>query len=51
VIALMHKSSPLILVEEVGLSGDLTGRSSGQRGGCDRMMRSGGGSDLSSGKS
>jgi hypothetical protein len=31
-VAVMHRSSPGILGEEEGLSGDLTGHSSGRRG-------------------
>jgi hypothetical protein len=41
-----------MLGEKKGLSGDLTGRTSGRHNDrCDRMARSGGGGDLSSGES
>jgi hypothetical protein len=48
----MHMSSPWMLGEEDGLSGDLTDRSSGRRSDeCGQAARSGGGGDLSSGES
>jgi hypothetical protein len=49
--AVMHRSSPWMLGEEEGLSRDITDHSSGwQSDGCGQAVRSGGGSDLSSGE-
>jgi hypothetical protein len=50
-VVVKHVSSLRMVEEEEGLSGDLTGRSSGwQSDGCNQMARSGGGDDLSSGE-
>jgi hypothetical protein len=49
VVSMMHESSPWMLGEEEGLSGDLTGCSPGrQSNGCCQATRSGSSSDLSS---
>jgi hypothetical protein len=51
VAVVMHESSLWMLDKEEGLSGDLTGCSSGRRSdGCSGAARSGGGDDLSSGE-
>jgi hypothetical protein len=51
VAVVMHGSSLWMLDKEEGLSGDLTGCSSGRRSdGCSGAARSGGGGDLSSGE-
>jgi hypothetical protein len=51
-VDVMHGSSPWMLGEENGFSGDLTGRSSRQQSdGCARAVRSGSGGNLSSDES
>jgi hypothetical protein len=51
-VAVMHGSSPWMLGEEDGHSGDLTSRCTGwQSNGCGRTARSGGSDDLSSSES